>query len=112
MDQIAQTENPICSATIDQIRLRRATNWPLASQNFVSSGFQSEIQVGFWSLIKFPFNGRHQRALGRAPNLAVKNSDDWLPGTASMASSLAIQASCQLEGHLKGSQVQLVTCLA
>src|SRR5215469_1785104 len=52
IDQIAQTENPICSATIDQIRLRRAMNLPLDSQNFSSSGFQSAIQLGFCSLIR------------------------------------------------------------
>jgi hypothetical protein len=37
------------SATIDQIRLRRATNLPVDSQNVVSSGLQSEIQVSFFS---------------------------------------------------------------
>jgi hypothetical protein len=45
MLQISQTEKPMCSATIDQIRLRRAMNLPLEFQNCVSSGFQSEIQV-------------------------------------------------------------------
>src|ERR1700730_239191 len=47
MLQISHTENPMCSATIDQIRLRRATNLPLEFQNVSSSGFQSEIQVEF-----------------------------------------------------------------
>src|SRR5580692_9137558 len=47
MLQISQTENPICSATIDQIRLRRATTLPVVFQNVSSSGFQSEIQVWF-----------------------------------------------------------------
>jgi hypothetical protein len=37
--------------TIDQIRLRRATNLPLRFQNFSSSGFQSEIQVSVRSSI-------------------------------------------------------------
>src|SRR5580692_13225765 len=56
MLQISQTEKPICSATIDQIRLRRAMNLPLAFQNFSSSGFQSEIQVAVGSLIgDFPW---------------------------------------------------------
>src|SRR5215510_9779995 len=47
MLQISQTEKPICSATIDQIRLRRATVLPVVFQNASSSGRQSEIQVGF-----------------------------------------------------------------
>src|SRR5216683_2206672 len=51
MLQISQTEKPICSATIDQIRLRRAMNLPLEFQNFSSSGFQSEIQEVVRSLI-------------------------------------------------------------
>src|ERR1700722_2897126 len=51
MLQVSQIEKPICSATIDQIKLRRAMNLPLASQNFVSSGFQSEIQEVLGSLI-------------------------------------------------------------
>src|SRR5579863_7793905 len=50
MLQISQTENPTCSATIDQIRLRRATTLPVEFQNVSSSGFHSEIQVGFCSL--------------------------------------------------------------
>src|SRR5580700_1445611 len=45
MLQIIQIEKPRCSAKIDQIRLRRAMNLPLDSQNFSSSGFHSEIQV-------------------------------------------------------------------
>src|SRR3984893_16562722 len=51
MLQISQTEKPICSAKIDQIKLRRAMNLPLEFQNFSSSGFQSEIQVVVRSLI-------------------------------------------------------------
>src|ERR1700692_4375426 len=53
MLQISQTENPICSATIDQIRLRRATTLPLEFQNVSSSGFQSEIQLGSCLLIRY-----------------------------------------------------------
>src|SRR3954451_21134464 len=34
----SQIENPMCSTTIDQIRLRRATRWPVAAQNDSSSG--------------------------------------------------------------------------
>src|SRR5712691_7796011 len=51
MLQTSQIEKPRCSATIDQIRLRRAMNLPLAFQNFSSSGFQSEIHVVLRSLI-------------------------------------------------------------
>ncbi len=56
MLQMSQIEKPICSATIDQIKLRRAMNLPLGFQNFSSSGFQSEIQVVARSLIgDFPW---------------------------------------------------------
>src|SRR5689334_3967876 len=59
MLQISQTENPMCSATIDQMRLRRAIDLPLEFQNASSSGFQSEIQVGSFELIrKFLFDRR------------------------------------------------------
>src|SRR5262249_15629060 len=45
-----------CSATIDQMRLRRAMNLPLDSQYFSFSGSQSEIQVAFRSPMRdFPF---------------------------------------------------------
>ncbi len=44
MLQISQIEKPRCSATIDQIRLRRAMSLPLVSQNFSSSGSHCEIQ--------------------------------------------------------------------
>ncbi len=43
MLHISQTENPICSARIDQKRLRRATNRPSVSQNVSFSGFQFAI---------------------------------------------------------------------
>src|SRR5262249_19244383 len=52
MLQISQTEKPMCSATIDQMRLRRAINLPLAFQNFSFSGSQSEIHVVFNSLVE------------------------------------------------------------
>src|SRR5271168_39335 len=45
MLQISQIEKPRCSATIDQIRFRRAICLPVESQNFSSSGCHSEIQV-------------------------------------------------------------------
>src|SRR5580700_6067255 len=51
MLQISQTEKPICSAIIDQMRLRRATNLPVEFQNFSFSGSQSEIHVVFGLLI-------------------------------------------------------------
>src|SRR5258707_14866513 len=59
MLQISQTEKPMCSATIDQMRLRRATALPLVFQYVSSSGFQSEIQVvllieDFLSASRFP----------------------------------------------------------
>src|SRR6476646_4577075 len=54
MLQISPTEKPICSATIDQIRLRRATALPPAFQNASSSGRQSEIHVGLF-VIANPF---------------------------------------------------------
>src|SRR6266852_9950913 len=43
MLQTSQTENPRFSARIDQMRLRRAIDLPLFSQNSESSGFQSLI---------------------------------------------------------------------
>src|SRR3954453_20906305 len=45
MLQTSQIEKPICSATIDQIRLRRAIRFPRVSQNASSSGCQSDIQL-------------------------------------------------------------------
>src|SRR5277367_4117952 len=100
MLQISQTENPTFSATIDQIRLRRATVLPVEFQNVSSSGFHSEIQVGLFSRIsKVPFllavrqmpsrfrREAQRRALGRPQSGGVKNSDDVLRRTASMASS-------------------------
>src|SRR3954467_14216265 len=43
--QTSQIEKPRCSATIDQIRLRRAIRLPRVSQNVSSSGRQSTIQL-------------------------------------------------------------------
>src|ERR1700761_3454824 len=87
------------SATIDQIRLRRAMNLPLDSQNFWSSGFQSEIQVGFCSLIRrVPFNRALPRTGARSREARFgggQNSDDCFRATASVASAIAIQALCQ-----------------
>src|ERR1700744_4169230 len=51
MLHISQIEKPMCSATIDQTRLRRAIHFPLVFQKVVSSGFQSKIQVVFVILI-------------------------------------------------------------
>jgi hypothetical protein len=71
MLQINQTEKPTCSATIDQIRLRRAMTLPLVSQNDSSSGRQSEIQVASRLLIvrcplsiEMVANGRKARSDG------------------------------------------------
>src|SRR6202166_2507337 len=102
MLQISQTENPICSATIDQIRLRRATTLPLEFQNVSSSGFQSEIQLGSCLLIRYFLSTviriarRHGGALRGGPGSAV--SQIRMSGfrrTATMASAQAFQASCQ-----------------
>src|ERR1700761_8751499 len=74
MLQISHTEKPICSATIDQIRLRRATILPVVFQNVSSSGLQSESQVEFGaefcSLIeRLPFS-RHDSAPWGGPSAA------------------------------------------
>src|SRR5262245_60924875 len=45
MLQTSQIEKPRCSATIDQMRLRRATACPLDFQYVSFSGSQSEIHV-------------------------------------------------------------------
>src|ERR1700722_20281382 len=115
MLQISHTENPMCSATIDQIKLRRAVTLPLVSQKVGSSGFQSEIQtgsfdIGSFELIEISFVrkgssfGRahrvairgHSNAFRVKPGEAVANSDEGLfSATASMASTEAIQALCQ-----------------
>src|SRR5205085_4798545 len=58
MLQSSQIEKPRCSATTDQMRLRRAMYLPVDSQNFSFSGFQSEIQVRFRLLISMFLCGR------------------------------------------------------
>src|ERR1700729_3501374 len=99
MLQISQTENPICSATIDQMRLRRAITLPFEFQNVSSSGFHSEIQAGSLLIRDFlsqrSLARRTEARSGEAPVRRCQNSNDWFPRTASMASALAIQASCQ-----------------
>src|SRR6267154_4427352 len=75
MLQISQTENPMCSATIDQMRLRLATTLPVEFQNVSSSGLQSEIQLWFGVLIRdflsdrgvVPVIGIRTEAWRRAP---------------------------------------------
>src|SRR5579862_727096 len=52
MLQISQIEKPRCSATIDQIRLRRAMNLPVEFQKSGSSGRQSDIQLEVRVLIR------------------------------------------------------------
>src|ERR1700748_3066656 len=119
MLQISQTENPMFSATIDQIRLRRATNLPVEFQNFSSSGLQSEIQVwlnvGLFCSLTCKFlsalndrssdvqetdrkSGRRTRG-GPQPG-GCRNSDDGCPRTASMASNRSYSSlvpSCRNE---------------
>src|SRR6516162_4437718 len=115
MLQISQTENPMCSATIDQIRLRRAMNLPLEFQNVTFSGFQSEIQVGSLELIsRFPYferrAGRHGCALaghGIAfrerlfPGIAVGTDDLFSMDGFDGVARTAIQASCQARSARK-----------
>jgi hypothetical protein len=84
------------SATIDQIKLRRATNLPVEFQNVSSSGLQSEIQVGLFGVCSLTENsflrwlndrssdvretGRkaRMRTLGRPQPGGCRNSDDWM----------------------------------
>src|SRR5665811_1156331 len=100
MLQISQTENPICSATIDQMRLRRAMTLPLEFQNASSSGSQSEIQVGsclcircfLSTVVGFEPRGTEARA-GKVPVGRSQNSDgrhQWRQREASQASCQAI----------------------
>jgi len=102
MLQISQTENPICSATIDQIRLRRATTLPLEfrtshlpdSNPKSRSGLVCSLDVSF-QLSSGPCS-RHGGALWGGPSPAV--SQILMIGfrrTATMASRKAFQASCQ-----------------
>jgi hypothetical protein len=83
-------------------------NLPLLSQNVGSSGFQSEIQVAFSLIRDFLSSQASVRALGRAPGWAVAKSDDWLSGTASMASPSIIQASCQSAARRKFEFLQWI----
>ena len=99
----------MCSATIDQIRLRLATTLPVEFQNVSSSGLQSEIQVGSWlahSTISFLIwdDGAdvvraqaHAGAFrGGTPVLAASQIRMiGFRSTASMASASTIQALCQ-----------------
>src|SRR5258708_3204710 len=93
MLQISQTENPMCSATIDQMRLRRAMTLPLVFQNVSSSAFQSEIQAGFevgfgvliGNFLSEEARHRHrgigledtEARSGEAPVRRCHKSDDW-----------------------------------
>src|SRR5215510_9303257 len=123
MLQISQIEKPRCSATIDQMRLRRAMNLPLDSQYFSFSGSQSEIQVVFRSLMRdFPFwndarssraavgqkKGRPQRrskASFRAAALPVRSiSPTRVPSTVTDRNCSALQALCQLRLRDKKSR--------
>src|SRR3984957_20919070 len=83
MLHISQIEKPRCSARIEKIRLRRATALPFASQNFVSSGFHSAIQVSRLLIANVLFRemrvrtrDRRRRRLGgkHAPPVAGSNA--------------------------------------
>src|SRR5207248_5939321 len=69
MLQSSQIEKPRCSATTDQMRLRRAMYLPVDSQNFSFSGFQSEIQVRFRLLISTFLCGREWSPVVSRPAL-------------------------------------------
>jgi len=57
--QISQTENPMCSAAIDQIQVAAGDGFrPWNSQNVSCSGFQSEIQSGLSSSLEISFSER------------------------------------------------------
>jgi hypothetical protein len=60
----------MCSATIDQMRLRLAMNLPFVSQNVSSSGFHSEIQL----LIALSF--RRRKMVSRFPGEPISNSSN------------------------------------
>src|ERR1700678_1343234 len=122
MLQVSQIENPICSATIDQIRLRRAMDLPVDSQNFGSSGFHCEIQVVFRWLIRASFvltdkqtkqKCRPGRSGWRFPTdsgVAVGPSLDLFGGAlGAVTLCLVIQASCQC---WSGKKVQETNMLA
>jgi hypothetical protein len=73
-------------------------NLPLEFQNASSSGFQSEIQVGFLSRITNSLSSlvglkAQGRAPGRPPVGGVANSDDWFQRTASVASQQSYSSS-------------------
>src|SRR5438270_997718 len=104
MLQISQTENPMCSATIDQMRLRRAMTLPLDSQNFSSSGFQSEIQAGSLELIRNSFAQRlcANVAGSLSAGMGARSGEGpvavpmrMVDLDARLRSAQAIQASCQ-----------------
>src|SRR5215467_12130973 len=80
MLQMSQIEKPRCSAKIDQMRLRRATNRPVEFQNFSSSGFQSEIQVGFRLLISVFLSGGARPREPKTTNAVPRRSKAFLPG--------------------------------
>jgi hypothetical protein len=73
---------------IDQMRLRRATNLPVESQNFLSSGSQFAIQVGFVLLIEnFLSDASFQCDPGRCRLLVVPLAS--LPFTAAQKEKAA-----------------------
>src|SRR5262245_7948559 len=115
MLQSSQIENPRCSAKIDQMRLRRAMNLPVDSQNLSSSGFQSEIQLRLRLLISVLLSRWHRALASRAAGTEDKKrrprrSKASLPGggvacgvgdkpatppAVATLRAFALQASCQ-----------------
>src|SRR5579864_1690227 len=79
MLHINQIEKPRCSAKIEKIRLRRAMVLPLVSQNFSSSGFQSDIQLGSRVLIgDYPFlSAGETAAMGAAGRRTPKSGESY-----------------------------------
>src|SRR3569833_3944845 len=115
MLQISQTENPMCSASIDQMRLRRATALPLDSQNFSSSGFQSEIQAGSFELIRIPLLNECAPPSSKSLSAGMgpfwggpSGGSDAIAFDARSRSTQAIQASCQAGAREKLLQLKYV----
>src|SRR5215468_255624 len=88
MLHISQIEKPRCSAKIDQMRLRRAMNLPLAFQNFSSSGSQCAIQAEFclpMTVVVLQFEDRPCRegsevgVASRMPTCKSPNGGNFLP---------------------------------
>src|SRR5215475_832253 len=107
----SQIEKPRCSAKIDQMRLRWAMALPVDFQNVSSSGFQSEIQVGFRLLINpvpfrlgiGPAHARQQtpppgarKRFSQGGGVACSVRDKTHGAYSGAGVAFALQASCQL----------------